>query len=194
MKAIGSKDARMAVVLGGLAAVAGYVMIWRPQSGSLGEAQEKRRDAEEELVRIQDSATTTTVVVTDGSGDIVLVAVPSHPQLSTLLRQLEAIARETGTTVTSMTPAPLGTNPAGPGGSVQISIGASGSRVSTDAYLGRLRDLERLLVIEQVGLQERSATAPAPAEDAPEIPEVTLQLTIRAYTADPPVSADDGTS
>jgi len=186
MKAIGSKDARMAVVLGGLAAVAGYVMIWRPQSGSLGEAQEKRRDAEEELVRIQDSATTTTVVVTDGSGDIVLVAVPSHPQLSTLLRQLEAIARETGTTVTSMTPAPLTANPAGPGGSVQISIGASGSRVATDAYLGRLRDLERLLVIEQVGLQERSATAPVPAEDAPEIPEVTLQLTIRVFTADAP--------
>jgi len=186
MKAIGSKDARMAVVLGGLAAVAGYVMIWRPQSGSLGEAQEKRRDAEEELVRIQDSATTTTVVVTDGSGDIVLVAVPSRPELSTLLRQLEAIARETGTTVTSMTPAPLSTNPAGPGGSVQISIGASGSRVATDAYLGRLRDLERLLVIEQVGLQERSATAPVPAEDAPEIPEVTLQLTIRVFTADAP--------
>jgi hypothetical protein len=72
---------------------------------------------------------------------------------------------------------------------VQISIGASGSRASTDAYLGRLRDLERLLVIEQVGLQERSATAPVPDEDAPEIPEVTLQLTIRVFTATAPADA-----
>ena len=61
--------------------------------------------------------------------------------------------------------------------------------ITDSSELGRLRDLERLLVIEQVGLQERSATAPVPDEDAPEIPEVTLQLTIRVFTATAPADA-----
>ena len=129
-----------------------------------------------------------------------MTAVPSTPELATLLRQLQAIATETNMVVGSITPSPLTANPAGPGGSVQISIGASGSREATDTYLGRLRDLERLLVIEQLSVQERGAVAEetAAAVDATgsagtvvEIPEVQVQLTMRVFTLTGPVVPTD---
>ena len=126
---------------------------------------------------------------------------PSAPELATLLRQLQAIATETNMVMGSMTPSPLTANPAGPGGSVQISVGAAGSREAADTYLGRLRDLERLLVIEQLSVQERAgAVAPDTAVDAAgtasavvEIPEVQVQLTMRVFTlAGPVVPIDPG--
>ena len=159
MTQTGSKNAKMPLVLGGLAVVAGYVMIWRPQSSSIDEARQDRRQAEQQLVDLQRVGTATTVVVEAADGSmrqLLLTAVPSAPELATLLRQLQAIATETNMVMGSMTPSPLTANPAGPGGSVQISIGASGSREAADTYLGRLRDLERLLVIEQLSVQERA--------------------------------------
>lgn len=204
MSQSGSKNAKMPVVLGGLAVVAGYVMIWRPQSSSIAEARQDRREAEQQLVEMQRVGTATTVVVeaADGSKRQLLVtAVPQAPELATLLRQLQAIATETNMAMGSMTPSPLTANPAGPGGSVQISIGAAGSREAADAYLGRLRDLERLLVIEQLSVQERAgaaapdtaaaADAAGTASDAVEIPEVEVQLTMRAFTTAGPLVPTD---
>lgn len=194
----GSKNAKMPLVLGGLAVVAGYVMIWRPQSSSIDDARQDRRQAEQQLVELQRVVTATTVVeAADGSmRQVLLTAVPSAPELATLLRQLQAIATETNMVVGSMTPSPLTANPAGPGGSVQISIGAAGSREATDAYLGRLRDLERLLVIEQLSVQERAGTvapdaaaadAAGPAGAVADIPDVQVQLTMRVFTLAGPV-------
>ena len=198
MTQTGSKNAKMPVVLGGLAVVAGYVMIWRPQSSSIAEARQDRRQAEQQLVELQRVGTATTVVVEAADGSkrqLLLTAVPSAPELATLLRQLQAIATETNMVMGSMTPSPLTANPAGPGGSVQISIGAAGSREAADTYLGRLRDLERLLVIEQLSVEERGAVAEeAAAVDATgsagtvvEIPEVQVQLTMRVFTLTGPV-------
>ncbi len=204
MTQTGSKNAKMPLVLGGLAVVAGYVMIWRPQSASIDEARQDRRQAEQQLVDLQRVGTATTVVVEAADGSmrqLLLTAVPSAPELATLLRQLQAIATETNMVMGSMTPSPLTANPAGPGGSVQISIGASGSREAADTYLGRLRDLERLLVIEQLSVQERADTgasdtaaavdAAGTAGAAVEIPEVQVQLTMRVFTLAGPVVPTD---
>jgi len=204
MTQTGSKNAKMPLVLGGLAVVAGYVMIWRPQSASIDEARQDRRQAEQQLVDLQRLGTATTVVIEAADGSmrqLLLTAVPSSPELATLLRQLQAIATETNMVMSSMTPSPLTANPAGPGGSVQISIGASGSREAADAYLGRLRDLERLVVIEQLSVQERADTgvsdsaaavdAAGTAGAAVEIPEVQVQLTMRVFTLAAPVVPTD---
>ena len=204
MTQTGSKNAKMPLVLGGLAVVAGYVMIWRPQSASIDEARQDRRQAEQQLVDLQRLGTATTVVIEAADGSmrqLLLTAVPSSPELATLLRQLQAIATETKMVMSSMTPSPLTANPAGPGGSVQISIGASGSREAADTYLGRLRDLERLLVIEQLSVQERADTgvsdtaaavdAAGTAGAAVEIPEVQVQLTMRVFTLAGPVIPTD---
>ena len=43
MTTTGPRNAKMPLVLGGLAVVAGYVMIWRPQSASIDEARQDRR-------------------------------------------------------------------------------------------------------------------------------------------------------
>jgi Tfp pilus assembly protein PilO len=193
MSPSGSKNAKMPVVLGGLAVVAGYVMIWRPQSSSIAEARQDRRQAEQQLVELEAVSTATTIVVEAADGStrqLLLAAVPATPELAALLRQLQAIATETGMVMGSMSPMPLTANPAGPGGSVQISMAAAGSREAADAYLGRLRDLERLLVIEQLSVQERAATGAEIAEGAGaavELPEVQMQVTLRVFTIGGPV-------
>ena len=155
---------------------------------------------------MQRVATATTVIVEAADGSmrqLLLTAVPNAPELATLLRQLQAIATETNMVMGSLTPSPLTANPAGPGGSVQISIGASGSREAADTYLGRLRDLERLLVIEQLSVQERVSARRLGyrrrrcrrrrwnGRRRAELPEVQVQLTLRVFTlAGPAVPAD----
>ncbi|MGD9701845.1 MAG: type 4a pilus biogenesis protein PilO [Acidimicrobiia bacterium] len=192
MKQSSSKDTRMAVALGGLVLVAGYVMIWRPQSASLASARYERQDAERQLETLQAQATSTTIVVEAEDGarqEMLLNAVPVSPELAGLLRQLQDVASSTGMSLATLTPAPLTANPAGPGGSVQVSIAVAGARESADTYLGRLRDLERLLVIEQLSVQERPDVASDAA--AAVAPEVQLQLTVRVFTVDGPVAPVD---
>ena len=75
---------------------------------------------------------------------------------------------------------------------------AAGSREAADTYLGRLRDLERLLVIEQLSVQERVRLLGRRrrrrrryAGAAVEIPEVQVQLTMRVFTLAGPVVPTD---
>ena len=70
--------------------------------------------------------------------------------MAQLLRQLQAVADQTGVTLAAIIPTPLGENPSGPGVRWQVSITASGPHAAVRAYLAALRDLERLLVIEQI--------------------------------------------
>jgi hypothetical protein len=64
-----------------------------------------------------------------------------------------------------------------------ISITASGSHDGVQAYLKGLRDLDRLLVIEQISI----STPPAAAEQAQQPDQ--LQLSVRVFTLRAPVSA-----
>jgi hypothetical protein len=204
MTQTGSKNAKMSLVLGGRGVMEEKVMIWRPQSSSINAARQDRLQAEQQLVELQRVGTATTVVVEAADGSmrqLLLTAVPHAPELATLLRQLQAIASETGMVMSSITPSPLTANPAGPGGSVLVSIGAAGSREAADTYLGRLRDLERMVVIEQLSVQERAgvvapditaaADAVGTASAGVEIPEVQVQLTIRVYTVAAPLVPTD---
>jgi Tfp pilus assembly protein PilO len=100
-------------------------------------------------------------------------AIPAQPAIATLLRQLEAIASDTGMSHASISPSPVGTNPAGPGGSLQLAIIAFGSHDAALKYVQGLRDLERLVVIEQLAIDVQP--------DATE----QLQISARVFTRTP---------
>jgi hypothetical protein len=109
--------------------------------------------------------------------------IPLDSAVAQLLRQLQAVAEQTNVTLAAVTPAPLSENPSGPGGSMQLTIAASGSHAAVQAYIQGLRDLERLLVIEQVAVN-----TPVAEPDQPQQPD-QLQLSVRVFTLQAPLSA-----
>ena len=110
-------------------------------------------------------------------------AVPDDPAMAQLLRQLQAVADQTGVTLAAVDPTRLSENPSGPGGSLAVSITASGPHASVRAYLAALRDLERLLVIEQIADNIQLATAEQPQQSD------QIQLSVRVFTLQQPPSA-----
>ena len=111
------------------------------------------------------------------------LAIPSGSAITDLLRQLQAVADSTGVALASVSPTPLAENPSGPGGSMQISITASGPHTSVQAYLEALRTMPRLLVIEQIGI----TTQPALSDGTPQADQ--LELSARVFTLRPPPGA-----
>jgi hypothetical protein len=115
-------------------------------------------------------------------------AVPEGLALTQLLRQLQAVADQSGVTVSAISPSQLSENPNGPGGSMQVTITASGTHDALRGYVQGLRDSQRLLVIEQI-----SMTSPAAVVDQPQQPD-QLQLSARVFTLEAPPSAAIPTS
>ena len=64
-----------------------------------------------------------------------------------------------------------------------IAINATGSHDGVQSYLKELRDLDRLLVIEQIAI-----TTPPSVVDQPQEPD-QLQLSVRVFTLRAPVIA-----
>lgn len=172
------KDVVLMYVMGALLAFAAYNFLFRPQRADLSSARDSLQRVEQDI----SDARLTLQAPVDSSTARSLVsaeAVPDSPALSTLLRQLQTTAEETGVAVSSISPTPLAVNPNGPGGSVQISITASGAHDAALDYLARLRDLERVVVIDQIGLD----TQPGQPSQ--------LQLSIRVFTREAPVTATE---
>jgi Tfp pilus assembly protein PilO len=151
------KDKTMLIAVCVLVLFAAYNFLIRPQGAALTSAQDERAlvelatsDARLTLLAPADATEDPTSGDVDPGADA--LAIPSDPAFSTLLRQLQTIATETGMLHGSIAPTALSTNPNGPGGSLLIAISASGSADAAQRYIQRLRDLERLVVVEQIGL------------------------------------------
>lgn len=174
---------KVVALLGLLVIAAVYMMLIKPQGAELSAARDEAANArihvDDALVMLARARPDTSA---DESSDVQELAldraVPPSPEQSELLRQLQTIADDTGVAYASVSPTLPGPNPAGPGGSAPLTINASGPGEAIDAYLGRIRDLERLLVIETVSTLSQSGVT-------------QLQLTIRAFhtAGQPPVPA-----
>ena len=180
-----SKDVTMMVAMAGLMLFAAFNFLFKPQRSELSSASGELRSVEQSVsdaeLQLLTPATTTTIVGAEPGA--ALPAIPEDPALTQLLRQLQGVADQTGVVVAAITPMQLSENPSGPGGSMGLAITASGPHDSLRAYVQGLRDLDRLLVIEQI-----SITSVPPVADQPPQPD-QLQLAARVFTLAPPPSA-----
>jgi Tfp pilus assembly protein PilO len=181
------KDVVMMAVMGVLLLFVVFNFVFKPQQSKLSGLQDDRAQVEQNIVDAEltlqapiDAANP----VPDAEPGAPLTAIPPDPAIANLLRQLQAAADEAGVALASVSPTPLAPNPSGPGGSMQVAITASGPHASVQAYLEALRNMPRLLVIEQIGV----TTQPALADGAPQSDQ--LQLSARVFTLRPPAGAE----
>ena len=179
------KDVMMMVAVLALLLFAVFNFVFKPQRSELSSARSNLRTVEQNIsdaeLTLQAPVSTTTTLPSDASA--AAPAIPEGLALTQLLRQLQAVADRTGVTATAISPSPLSANPSGPGGSMQLAITASGTHDALRGYVQGLRDLQRLLVIEQI-----SMSSPAAVVDQPQQPD-QLQLSARVFTLEPPPSA-----
>lgn len=174
------KDVKMMVLMGVLVLFAAYYFVLKPQGSELSAARDDRQTTEQAISDAQlvlQGPLDTVVGQPDLGTEALTVEIPADPAISTLLRQLQAVATETGVAQGSISPSPLGENPSGPGGSMQITISATGSHEASLAYIQRLRDLDRLFVIEQISISVGGDGAEQ------------LQISARVFTREGPVVA-----
>lgn len=176
-----SKDAKMLIAIVALLLFAGYYFLIRPQAADVAQARVDRAGVEQSVsdlqVLLQGAGAESDVADTSGVDVAELAAaIPPDDRLADLLRQLEAIAGASGMVHSSISPSPAGSNPLGPGGSIQVTITATGSYDAARAYLAELTSMPRLVLIEQIGLHQQPGGA-----------EAQLQLAIRVFTAAAPV-------
>jgi Tfp pilus assembly protein PilO len=174
------KDITLMCVIGALMLFAAYNFLIKPQGAELSDARSQREGVEQSLSDAELVLLAPPTTVADqpaASPSALSLAVPVDPAISTLLRQLQAIAAETGVLQGSISPSPVSANLDGPGGSLQIAITASGPHDATQAYLVHLRDLERLFVIDQIGISIQ------PADGTEQ-----LQISARVFTQQAPAS------
>ena len=180
------KDVTMMVAMAALLVFAVFNFVFKPQRSELSTARGNLPPVEQKIsdaaLQLQAPVSTTTTSPTDGPA--AAPAVPEDPALTQLLRQLQAVAESTGVTYSVITPTPLSENPSGPGGSMAMSIAATGTHDGVQAYVKGLRDLDRLLVIEQI-----SITTPPAVAGQPQQPD-QLQLSVRVFTLRAPPSAE----
>ena len=170
------KDKAMMIAMGVLVLFAAYNFLIRPQGAELSSVRDERANVEQKVSDAQVALlaqpdpeqvqSETDVAALDA-------AIPAQPAIATLLRQLQAIAAESGMSHASISPSTVGANPAGPGGSLQLAIIAFGSHDATLNYVQRLRDLERLVVIEQLAIDVQPDTTEQ------------LQISARVFTTGP---------
>lgn len=187
----GNVSPKLLAVIVVLVMALAYLTVLRPQAGALGVARDERQRLEQELAQIERRQEQTAAAPAPASVDpqpgLLDAAIPATPELSSLFRQLSAIAAETGMQQTSVTPSAL-SGMDGAGGTMQISLAVTGPAEAANAYLRRLTTLERLLVVEQFGLQRSTSGSGGGGPDA-----VQLQLSARVFTTEQPAGAEPTT-
>ena len=175
------KDIVMMFAMGALLVFAVFNFVFKPQRSDLSGARSELQRVEQDISDAQ-LTLKAPVTPTADTGKASSTAIPENPEISDLLRQLQVIAEASGVTVGSIGPNPLTINPNGPGGSLTFAINASGPHEAVLAFVQQLRDMDRLTVVEQVGIVRQPATDTSPQLDQ-------LQLTVRVFTQLPPAIA-----
>ena len=178
---------RTVLVLGvGLLLVVGlYLVVWRPRAADVSQARRDTQAMAQELASLQAaSAAAATPTTVDAASAAIEVAIPADPELPNLLRQLNAIAAETGVDQRTLTPSNLTANAGVPGASILLTISASGARSSAVEYVRRLSTLERLFVVDKVSFQAATATDPA-ADPSATADVIQVDVSGRVFTTAP---------
>ena len=173
-----SKDMTLMVVIGALLLFAVYNFVFRPQRADLASVGDDLSSIEQQTSDARSLLQVPTAEPATVQPDAASAAVPDHPELATLLRQLQAGADDTGVSLVSVDPATLAESPQGVGGSVALTITASGTADAVTSYLERMRDMERVLVVAQLAIDTQ--------------PDQVAQLTIsaRVFTRETPIVAE----
>lgn len=180
----GNVNPKLVALLVVLAVALAYLVVLRPQGAQLGEARDERQRVEQELAQLRrrrEGAAATPSPGTSVDDGALGRAIPAAPQLSTLFRQLDAIAAASGMRQTNVTPSALSAAHGEAGGSMQVSLAVAGSAEGADAYLLGLATLERLFVVEQFNLQRAAGDGPG---------QVQLQLSGRVFTSERPAAPE----
>ena len=123
----GRSNPKVIVLLVGLVLVVAYLLVWRPRVAEVADAQANRDALTAQLAQLDAafaaSAAPTTV---PASALAVDVAVPATPELPALLRQLQQVAADAGVIQSSVSQSPLVANGGVPGGTIAVTISASG--------------------------------------------------------------------
>jgi Tfp pilus assembly protein PilO len=170
------KDKAMLIAMGVLVLFAAFNFLIRPQGAELASVRDELTNIEQ---KVSDASLTLQAPPDAEQGQSASemaaldLAIPAQPAIAALLRQLQAIATETGMSHASISPSAVGANPAGPGGSLQVAIIAFGSHDASLEYVQRLRDLQRLVVIEQIAIDVQPDTTEQ------------LQISARVFTRVP---------
>jgi Tfp pilus assembly protein PilO len=175
-------------LLGVLAVGVVYLAVWRPRAQQLSDIRRERDELTQELARLQAAPSAPASPSADPSAPGGLAeAIPDHPELAELLRQLQSIATEAGVGQESVSPSPLQATAGGSGGVLAVDLAISGPKAALYDYLRRLAGLERLFVANTVTIQPATsdATTPAAAGSAP-ADRFHLDVSGRAFTATVP--------
>ena len=175
------KDIVLMFAMGAMLVFAVFNFVFKPQRSDLSGARSEVQHVEQDISDAQLTLRAPVNSVADPARAS-STAIPETPEISGLLRQLHAIAEASSVTLGSIGPNPLTPNPSGPGGSLTFAINASGPHEAVLAFVQQLRDMDRLTVVEQVGIVRQPATDTSSQLDQ-------LQMTVRVFTQLPPAIA-----
>ncbi len=153
MKSNRSSMVKPLILLGVLVLGLAYLVAWRPRAAQVDDIHRERDTMQEELVGLR-AALAVQQPNADPTTQALAEALPAQPQLPELLRQLQAIATETGVDQKTVSPAAPAANTGATGSSVQLVISTTGARPAVYSYLHRLGALPRMLVVDKVALEQ----------------------------------------
>ena len=178
MKSNRSSMVKPLILLGVLVLGLAYLVAWRPRAAQMSDIHRERDTMQEELVGLR-AALAAKQPDADPTTQALAVALPAQAQLPELLRQLQAIATETGVDQKAVGPAAPAASAGATGSSVQLVISTTGARPAVYSYLHQLGALPRMLVVDKLTLSKPAAdpTSPSPAGDV-----LTADITARVFT------------
>lgn len=160
-----------------------FFLLWSPRSSDLSDAEDQHQAAQDEadrlelrlrrLLTLQDQAPELR-----SSLEALRAAVPDDPDLAAFILEADDAATQSGIDFVSITPnePSAAEAPAGPA-VIDLSISAIGGYFQTLDFLNRLADLDRLVVIDSLGI---SASAQAG------IVELNTSISGRMFVAELP--------
>jgi Tfp pilus assembly protein PilO len=182
------------VVLGALAIVVVYLLVWRPRAAELSDVRGERDSMTEQLAALQAAPTTSSSPTKEPPAASTLAkAIPDHPELAELLRQFQSIAGDAGVSQDSVSPSPMQATSVGSGSSLAVDISVTGARAALYDYLRRLARLDRLFVVDKMSLAPaESDPGAAPSDAAVPAGAFHLEVSGRAFTAGAPSGSAHG--
>jgi Tfp pilus assembly protein PilO len=178
------------IVLGAVGAVLAlfalwFFLLWGPQGGKLVDAQEREdaaatTNAELVLRRDRLAAAQEEAPALQAKVETLRTAVPDDPQLAQFILAANDAASASGVDFLSISPTPptASVDPTLPA-SVNLGITVDGGYFQVLDYLNRLSDLDRIVVVDTLGL------APAGGEDGGPV-GLSVSVTARMFTTGTP--------
>jgi Tfp pilus assembly protein PilO len=171
--------------------LAWYVLLWSPKSSDLSKAKSDRTSAQQEtsaanlkLAGLQSAARNRDQLQTTDAKLVSLV--PNDSELDLLILQINKAAADSGVGFVSVSPVAPTASAAGGPSAITLSLSFQGDYDPIRAFIDKLLSLDRLVVIDSVGLSSQSA--------ATSTSSLAVTMTARVFTDAPPATASGSTA